>query len=92
MVRNSIKGVGNTRIKGDNIKQKQSIEENEYMTIANFFIFVAAWFIIVFGLRPRFQNKKRRCRGSNPGRPRDRRKYLPLYYNDYVVLQFLIKL
>ena len=22
-----------------------------------------------------------RCRGSNPGRPRDRRKYLPLYYN-----------
>lgn len=30
-------------------------------------------------------NKKvRRCRGSNPGRPRDRRKYLPLYYNDLV--------
>ena len=26
--------------------------------------------------------KFRRCRGSNPDRPRDRRKYLPLYYND----------
>ena len=25
---------------------------------------------------------KRRCRGSNPGHPRDRREYLPLYYND----------
>ena len=24
----------------------------------------------------------RRCRGSNPGHPRDRREYLPLYYND----------
>jgi hypothetical protein len=29
------------------------------------------------------QNKKiRRCRGSNPGHPRDRREYSPLYYND----------
>ena len=27
---------------------------------------------------------KRRCRGSNPGHPRDRREYLPLYYNDFV--------
>ena len=27
--------------------------------------------------------KKRRCRGSNPGHPRDRREYLPLYYNDF---------
>nr|PNR43974.1 hypothetical protein PHYPA_016357 [Physcomitrium patens] len=26
--------------------------------------------------------KDRRCRGSNPGHPRDRREYLPLYYND----------
>ena len=26
--------------------------------------------------------KKRRCRGSNPGHPRDRREYSPLYYND----------
>ncbi|KAH0977659.1 hypothetical protein GBA52_027378 [Prunus armeniaca] len=26
----------------------------------------------------------RRCRGSNPGHPRDRREYLPLYYNDSV--------
>ena len=25
---------------------------------------------------------KRRCRGSNPGHPRDRREYSPLYYND----------
>jgi hypothetical protein len=25
---------------------------------------------------------RRRCRGSNPGHPRDRREYLPLYYND----------
>ncbi len=25
----------------------------------------------------------RRCRGSNPGHPRDRREYLPLYYNDF---------
>jgi hypothetical protein len=24
----------------------------------------------------------RRCRGSNPGHPRDRREYSPLYYND----------
>ena len=24
----------------------------------------------------------RRCWGSNPGHPRDRREYLPLYYND----------
>ena len=28
----------------------------------------------------------RRCRGSNPGHPRDRREYLPLYYNDVVKL------
>jgi hypothetical protein len=28
--------------------------------------------------------KIRRCRGSNPGHPRDRREYLPLYYNDLV--------
>ena len=27
----------------------------------------------------------RRCRGSNPGHPRDRREYLPLYYNDLLV-------
>jgi hypothetical protein len=27
--------------------------------------------------------KKRRCRGSNPGHPRDRREYSPLYYNDF---------
>ena len=27
---------------------------------------------------------KRRCRASNPGHPRDRREYLPLYYNDFV--------
>ena len=29
----------------------------------------------------------RRCRGSNPGHPRDRREYLPLYYNDLVFRQ-----
>ena len=29
-------------------------------------------------------HKKRRCRGSNPGHPRDRREYSPLYYNDVV--------
>ena len=28
------------------------------------------------------QQNGRRCRGSNPGRPRDRREYSPLYYND----------
>lgn len=28
--------------------------------------------------------KWRRCRGSNPGHPRDRRQYLPLYYNDQI--------
>lgn len=33
-----------------------------------------------------FKRKKRRCRGSNPGHPRDRREYLPLYYNDSVVI------
>ena len=30
------------------------------------------------------RKKYRRCRGSNPGHPRDRREYLPLYYNDRV--------
>jgi hypothetical protein len=30
-------------------------------------------------------NIYRRCRGSNPGHPRDRREYLPLYYNDLVL-------
>ena len=30
--------------------------------------------------------KWRRCLGSNPGRPRDRRKDLPLYYNDLLSL------
>jgi hypothetical protein len=30
------------------------------------------------------KNKRRRCRGSNPGHPRDRREYLPLYYNDLI--------
>ena len=29
--------------------------------------------------------RNRRCRGSNPGHPRDRREYLPLYYNDLLV-------
>ena len=29
----------------------------------------------------------RRCRGSNPGHPRDRREYSPLYYNDMLVLE-----
>ncbi len=29
----------------------------------------------------------RRCRGSNPGHPRDRREYLPLYYNDHQTSQ-----
>ena len=28
------------------------------------------------------KKKNRRCRGSNPGHPRDRREYSPLYYND----------
>ncbi|PIA45044.1 hypothetical protein AQUCO_01700535v1 [Aquilegia coerulea] len=33
----------------------------------------------------------RRCRGSNPGHPRDRREYLPLYYNDiFVYVRHLI--
>ena len=31
------------------------------------------------------RKKYRRCRGSNPGHPRDRREYLPLYYNDLMV-------
>ena len=31
------------------------------------------------------KTEERRCRGSNPGHPRDRREYLPLYYNDFVV-------
>ena len=31
------------------------------------------------------RKKYRRCRGSNPGHPRDRREYLPLYYNDMLV-------
>ena len=31
------------------------------------------------------RKKYRRCRGSNPGHPRDRREYLPLYYNDLFV-------
>jgi hypothetical protein len=32
------------------------------------------------------QNEKfRRCRGSNPGHPRDRREHSPVYYNDCVV-------
>ena len=30
------------------------------------------------------RKKIRRCRGSNPGHPRDRREYSPLYYNDLV--------
>ena len=28
---------------------------------------------------------RRRCRGWNPGHPRDRREYSPLYYNDILV-------
>ena len=32
----------------------------------------------------------RRCRGSNPGHPRDRREYSPLYYNDLVDFVSLI--
>jgi hypothetical protein len=37
-------------------------------------------------LQPTWYKKKRRrrCRGSNPGHPRDRREYSPLYYNDLV--------
>ena len=34
------------------------------------------------------EKKKRRCRGSNPGHPRDRREYLPLYYNDLLIITF----
>ena len=49
------------------------------------------------------KKQERRCRGSNPGHPRDRREYSPLYYNDvavmsendkisnYIVLTFLTK-
>ena len=33
--------------------------------------------------------KIRRCRGSNPGHPRDRRVYSPLYYNDFLILRFI---
>ena len=32
------------------------------------------------------EKKIRRCRGSNPGRPRDRREYSPLYYNDLAMI------
>ena len=39
---------------------------------------------IHLGLRLNKMKKTRRCRGSNPGRPRDRREYSPLYYNDLV--------
>ena len=35
--------------------------------------------------------KIRRCRGSNPGHPRDRREYLPLYYNDFDVQSLEVK-
>ncbi|PON87618.1 hypothetical protein TorRG33x02_166110 [Trema orientale] len=31
----------------------------------------------------KLKRQLRRCRGSNPGHPRDRRIYLPLYYNDF---------
>ena len=38
------------------------------------------------------KKKLRRCRGSNPGHPRDRREYLPLYYNDLLTsLSTLVK-
>ena len=36
--------------------------------------------------------KRRRCRGSNPGHPRDRREYLPLYYNDSMFVSILIRI
>ena len=34
-------------------------------------------------LPPKSKNIERRCRGSNPGHPRDRRVYSPLYYIDF---------
>ena len=37
------------------------------------------------GYKKKKRKKYRRCRGSNPGHPRDRREYLPLYYNDLFV-------
>ncbi|GLT89112.1 hypothetical protein SLE2022_071100 [Rubroshorea leprosula] len=44
------------------------------------------YFIEGFREGKREKGKKlRRCRGSNPGRPRDRREYSPLYYNDSYV-------
>ena len=36
------------------------------------------------------KNKGRRCRGSNPGRPRDRREYSPLYYNELVAVEAIL--
>ena len=36
-------------------------------------------------VKKREKKEKRRCRGSNPGHPRDRREYSPLYYNDLLV-------
>ena len=38
-----------------------------------------------FGNDIPFGPNSRRCRGSNPGHPRDRREYSPLYYNDIVM-------
>lgn len=35
--------------------------------------------------------KKRRCRRSNSDPPRDRREYLPLYYNDLMFLYLQLK-
>ena len=40
--------------------------------------------VIKIGNMYKTKKKKRRCRGSNPGHPRDRREYSPLYYNDFV--------
>jgi hypothetical protein len=35
--------------------------------------------------------KFRRCRGSNPGHPRDRREYSPLYYNELIVYWIIME-
>ena len=51
------------------------IEEKMKETVG--FVFLLAW--------TSRSKKRRRCRGSNPGHPRDRREYSPLYYNDFVI-------
>ena len=70
------------------------LREKKYKEVLNVIHGTYYWEMkTVTGGKKNHEKKKERLSGreSNPGRPRDRRKYSPLYYRRPPVLQFIIQ-